>query len=217
LSASPRVFVSAHLSRCCSGACQAAPRTWRAPTAECAPGRAVPYGWRATSSPGGPSPPPAASACSAPAKIRSRPNRASRSPLRIVAAIAVGVNFLRARLLCPATQAASLWVCWWTKKPSGSIGKATLTTPRGYLPPTMLSAFLMLGACTPTRKRAVPLLTSTEILTACCSIALSPLSFPGLPCTLHSSGREEKRLRPSGPCSGHERRWPVRAMRVRLT
>ena len=44
-----------------------------------------------------------------------------------------------------------------------------------YLPPTMLKAFLMLRAWTPTLKRAVPLLTSTETFTIfCCSITLAP-------------------------------------------
>jgi hypothetical protein len=60
------------------------------------------------------------------------------------------------------------------KKPSGAMGKTTLTSPRGYLPPTTLSASRMLCARTPTLKRVVPLLTSTEILTIlCCSITYS--------------------------------------------
>src|SRR5919112_1378515 len=86
-------------------------------------------------------------------------------------------------------------------------------TPCGYLPATTASAALMLCACTSTRKRAVPLLTSTEILTNCfcCCIALSPLSFstelaPSIQagvgrhdfaCLGHVSGRKEDG--PNGP------------------
>jgi hypothetical protein len=55
------------------------------------------------------------------------------------------------------------------------MGKDTLTSPPGYLVPTRLSALLMLRAWAPTRKRAVPLLTSTETFTIFCrSITVAP-------------------------------------------
>jgi hypothetical protein len=51
-----------------------------------------------------------------------------------------------------------------TKKVSGSMGNATSHALPGYCLATLFRARSMLSACTATLKRAVPLLTWTEIL-----------------------------------------------------